>query len=67
MSEQQEQEYRLAAAECLETAQHTGDQRMRTQLVIIAQKWLERANAVFARRNDGSVADASDNQQAQKQ
>ncbi len=50
MSEQQEQEYRLAAAECLEVAQHTADQRLRTKLLIIAQKWLERANAVFAKR-----------------
>jgi hypothetical protein len=66
MSEQQEQEYRLAAAECLEVAQHTGDQRMRTQLVIIAQKWLERANKVFARRGDKSTTNASDDQQAPK-
>ena len=56
MSEQQEQEYRLAAAECLEAANHTGDQRLRTQLLIIAQKWLERANVVFARRG-GEAAD----------
>lgn len=51
MSEQQEQEYRLAAAECLEVANHTNNQRLRTQLLIIAQKWLERANAAFARRD----------------
>jgi hypothetical protein len=56
MSEQQEQEYRLAAAECLEVANYTGDQRLRTHLLIIAQKWLERANVAFARR-DSETAD----------
>jgi hypothetical protein len=60
MSEQQEQEYRLAAAECLEVAQHTANQRLRTQLVIIAQKWLERANAVFARRDTDLAAEGRD-------
>jgi hypothetical protein len=63
MSEQQEQEYRLAAAECLEVAQHTGNQRLRTQLVIIAQKWLERANAVFARRDAAEARDDGKSQQ----
>jgi len=59
MSEQQEQEYRLAAAECLEVAQHTSDQRVRAKLLMIAQKWLERANAVFARRSRGTAGDRS--------
>jgi hypothetical protein len=60
MSEQQEQEYRLAAAECLEAANFTHDQRLRTQLLIIAQKWLERANAVFARRDTPRAPSAAD-------
>lgn len=57
MSEKQEQEYRLAAAECLEAASHASNQRARTQLLLIAQKWLDRANSVFARR----MAEAGEN------
>ena len=67
MSEKQEQEYRLAAAECLEVAQATADQRLRTHLTIIAQKWLERANVVFARRQDAEAhpVDAAPPQQTE--
>lgn len=60
MSERQEQEYRLAAAECLEVANHTGSQRVRTHLLIIAQKWLEQANAAFARRTAETVTPTND-------
>lgn len=60
MSEQREQEYRLAAAECLEVANHTGSQRLRTHLLIIAQKWLEQANAAFARRTAESATLTND-------
>ena len=67
MSEKQEQEYRLAAAECLEVAQHTGNQRIRTQLLLIAQKWLERANVVFARRHAEESAGRGDGQGLQRQ
>jgi hypothetical protein len=48
-SDQDEQEYRLAAAECLEEANRTSDQDVRRRLLIIAQKWFELANSAFAK------------------
>jgi hypothetical protein len=48
-SDQDEQEYRLAAAECLEEANRTSDQDTRRRLLIIAQKWFELANGVMAK------------------
>ncbi|HZP79428.1 MAG TPA: hypothetical protein VFB45_25060 [Pseudolabrys sp.] len=43
MHNEQEQRYRLAAAECLERAARTKDPTARTNLIAIAQKWLDMA------------------------
>jgi hypothetical protein len=56
--EQHEQRYRLAAAECLEEANRTSDQDVRTRLLIIAQKWFELANGIFAKRQQPPRSDA---------
>ena len=67
--EVQEQQYRLAAAECLEEAKRSSDPETRTKLLIIAQKWLELANAVFAKHSpfakqpiEGLIEDTDDQQ-----
>jgi hypothetical protein len=70
--EVQEQQYRLAAAECLEEAKRSSDPETRRRLLIIAQKWFELANAVFAKQSAFPKArvdvatDRSDNLQMKK-
>jgi hypothetical protein len=42
--DEREQEYRLAAAECLEAANIVADQSARTKLLAMAQRWFDLAN-----------------------
>jgi len=42
--DEREQEYRLAAAECLEAANIIADPSTRTKLLAMAQRWFDLAN-----------------------
>jgi len=42
--DEREQEYRLAAAECLEAANIITDQSTRAKLLAMAQRWFDLAN-----------------------
>jgi site-specific recombinase len=50
MQGDQNQEFRRAAAECLELAQHARDDNARAALLAMAQKWLELASDEFGAR-----------------
>jgi hypothetical protein len=57
------EEFRRAAAECLEAASKTADQNARATLLLMAQKWLEMASEPFGRSRFNALLDDFNEQQ----
>jgi hypothetical protein len=58
--------YLQAAAECLELARTTQDERTRVRLVLLAQKWLELATHPFGRTSIFTLLEAYNDWQMMK-